>query len=171
MTFLAFCLLLGHFLGNHSVLDILRQEGYEIIHVPPDHQETVTEWVSTGECENICIILLWRLNNSNIIKSRALYDSSFVQVINHRLHLKPLDPDKMMNGKSKHHSDNVIVIWTVKQSICALWAFGKRADTVHVDIHQLGRSTSILFSLESTYLTSDLLKCSADTVQIVLCNK
>ncbi|XP_074491599.1 metalloprotease TIKI2 [Sebastes fasciatus] len=33
----------GHFLGNHSVLDILRQEGYEIIHVPPDHQETVTE--------------------------------------------------------------------------------------------------------------------------------
>ncbi|XP_059196643.1 metalloprotease TIKI2 [Centropristis striata] len=33
----------GHFLGNHSVLDILRQEGYEIVHVPPDHQEPVTE--------------------------------------------------------------------------------------------------------------------------------
>uniref|UniRef100_A0A3Q3XPS9 Metalloprotease TIKI n=1 Tax=Mola mola TaxID=94237 RepID=A0A3Q3XPS9_MOLML len=29
----------GHFLGNHSVLDILRQEGYEIVHMPPDHQE------------------------------------------------------------------------------------------------------------------------------------
>lgn len=29
----------GHFLGNHSVLDILRQEGYEIIHTPSDHQE------------------------------------------------------------------------------------------------------------------------------------
>uniref|UniRef100_A0A3Q3K4V6 Metalloprotease TIKI n=1 Tax=Monopterus albus TaxID=43700 RepID=A0A3Q3K4V6_MONAL len=29
----------GHFLGNHSVLDILRQEGYEIIHMPSDHQE------------------------------------------------------------------------------------------------------------------------------------
>ncbi|XP_060889143.1 metalloprotease TIKI2 [Labrus mixtus] len=33
----------GHFLGNHSVLDILRQEGYEIIHMPSDHQEPVTE--------------------------------------------------------------------------------------------------------------------------------
>lgn len=33
----------GHFLGNRSVLDILRQEGYEIVHVPPDHQEPVTE--------------------------------------------------------------------------------------------------------------------------------
>uniref|UniRef100_A0A8D0A9Z9 Metalloprotease TIKI n=1 Tax=Sander lucioperca TaxID=283035 RepID=A0A8D0A9Z9_SANLU len=33
----------GHFLGNHSVLDILRQEGYEIVHVPPDHQEPVTK--------------------------------------------------------------------------------------------------------------------------------
>ncbi|KAK0139282.1 Metalloprotease TIKI2 [Merluccius polli] len=30
----------GHFLGNHSVLDILRQEGYEIVHTPSDHQET-----------------------------------------------------------------------------------------------------------------------------------
>uniref|UniRef100_A0A8C6T2T8 Metalloprotease TIKI n=1 Tax=Neogobius melanostomus TaxID=47308 RepID=A0A8C6T2T8_9GOBI len=29
----------GHFLGNHSVLDILQQEGYEIIHTPSDHQE------------------------------------------------------------------------------------------------------------------------------------
>ncbi|KAK7888939.1 hypothetical protein WMY93_024499 [Mugilogobius chulae] len=29
----------GHFLGNHSILDILRQEGYEIIHTPSDHQE------------------------------------------------------------------------------------------------------------------------------------
>ncbi|TWW57855.1 Metalloprotease TIKI2 [Takifugu flavidus] len=33
----------GHFLGNHSVLEILRQEGYEIVHIPPDHQEPVTE--------------------------------------------------------------------------------------------------------------------------------
>ncbi|GLD70557.1 metalloprotease TIKI2-like protein, partial [Lates japonicus] len=33
----------GHFLGNHSVLDILRQEGYEIIHMPSVHQEPVTE--------------------------------------------------------------------------------------------------------------------------------
>nr|XP_043899397.1 metalloprotease TIKI2 [Solea senegalensis] len=33
----------GHFLGNHSVLDILRQEGYEIIHMPSDHQEPVAE--------------------------------------------------------------------------------------------------------------------------------
>ncbi|XP_054459217.1 metalloprotease TIKI2 isoform X2 [Anoplopoma fimbria] len=33
----------GHFLGNHSVLDILRQEGYQIVHVSPDHQEPVTE--------------------------------------------------------------------------------------------------------------------------------
>ncbi|CAL8307893.1 unnamed protein product [Lota lota] len=30
----------GHFLGNHSVLDILRQEGYEIVHTPSDHQGT-----------------------------------------------------------------------------------------------------------------------------------
>ncbi|XP_072245732.1 metalloprotease TIKI2 isoform X1 [Leuresthes tenuis] len=29
----------GHFLGNHSVLDILRREGYEILHTPSDHQE------------------------------------------------------------------------------------------------------------------------------------
>ncbi|XP_005920923.1 metalloprotease TIKI2 isoform X1 [Haplochromis burtoni] len=33
----------GHFLGNHSVLDILRQEGYEIVHMPSDHQEPATE--------------------------------------------------------------------------------------------------------------------------------
>uniref|UniRef100_A0A1A8U689 Metalloprotease TIKI n=1 Tax=Nothobranchius furzeri TaxID=105023 RepID=A0A1A8U689_NOTFU len=33
----------GHFLGNHSVLDILRQEGYEVVHMPSDHQETGTE--------------------------------------------------------------------------------------------------------------------------------
>ncbi|KAG8003643.1 Metalloprotease TIKI2, partial [Nibea albiflora] len=33
----------GHFLGNHSVLDILRQEGYEIVHMAPDHQEPVTD--------------------------------------------------------------------------------------------------------------------------------
>ncbi|XP_034532074.1 metalloprotease TIKI2 isoform X1 [Notolabrus celidotus] len=33
----------GHFLGNHSVLDILRQEGYEIIHMPSDHKEPVKE--------------------------------------------------------------------------------------------------------------------------------
>ncbi|XP_029002339.1 metalloprotease TIKI2 [Betta splendens] len=31
----------GHFLGNHSVLDILRQEGYQIVHMPSDHQEPV----------------------------------------------------------------------------------------------------------------------------------
>ncbi|KAG7283658.1 hypothetical protein CRUP_020431 [Coryphaenoides rupestris] len=30
----------GHFLGNHSVLDILRQQGYEIVHTPSDQQET-----------------------------------------------------------------------------------------------------------------------------------
>lgn len=41
--FCRFCLPLGHFLGNHSVLDILRQEGYEIVHMPPDHKEPVTE--------------------------------------------------------------------------------------------------------------------------------
>lgn len=33
----------GHFLGNHSVLNILRQEGYEIVHVPSDHQEPATD--------------------------------------------------------------------------------------------------------------------------------
>ncbi|XP_071343782.1 metalloprotease TIKI2 [Trachinotus anak] len=33
----------GHFLGNHSVLDILRQEGYEIVHMPSDHQEPAAE--------------------------------------------------------------------------------------------------------------------------------
>ncbi|KAK2835602.1 hypothetical protein Q5P01_016086 [Channa striata] len=33
----------GHFLGNHSVLDILRQEGYEIVHMPPDHEDPFTE--------------------------------------------------------------------------------------------------------------------------------
>ncbi|XP_026887865.2 metalloprotease TIKI2 isoform X2 [Electrophorus electricus] len=32
----------GHFLGNHSVLDILRQEGYEVDHTPS--QEPVTRW-------------------------------------------------------------------------------------------------------------------------------
>ncbi|XP_067249735.1 metalloprotease TIKI2 isoform X3 [Chanodichthys erythropterus] len=31
----------GHFLGNHSVLDILRQEGYEVEHTPA--QEPITE--------------------------------------------------------------------------------------------------------------------------------
>ncbi|AWP11034.1 putative metalloprotease TIKI2-like [Scophthalmus maximus] len=31
----------GHFLGNHSVLDILRQQGFEIVHMPSDHQEPV----------------------------------------------------------------------------------------------------------------------------------
>ncbi|XP_071382232.1 metalloprotease TIKI2 isoform X1 [Centroberyx affinis] len=39
----------GHFLGNHSVLDILRQEGYEIVHTPSDHQEPITESVAEGE--------------------------------------------------------------------------------------------------------------------------
>ncbi|KAF3690980.1 Metalloprotease TIKI2 [Channa argus] len=38
----------GHFLGNHSVLDILRQEGYEIVHMPSDHEDPVTE-KKTGE--------------------------------------------------------------------------------------------------------------------------
>ncbi|XP_053178435.1 metalloprotease TIKI2 [Scomber japonicus] len=33
----------GHFLGNRSVLDILRQEGYEIVHTASDHQEPVAE--------------------------------------------------------------------------------------------------------------------------------
>ncbi|XP_061894874.1 metalloprotease TIKI2 isoform X1 [Entelurus aequoreus] len=32
----------GHFLGNHSVLDILQQDGYEIVHVTPDTPEYVT---------------------------------------------------------------------------------------------------------------------------------
>ncbi|KAL1022933.1 hypothetical protein UPYG_G00034390 [Umbra pygmaea] len=35
--------LLGHFLGNHSVLDILRQEGYEVVHTPSHYQEPITE--------------------------------------------------------------------------------------------------------------------------------
>ncbi|KAM8745135.1 metalloprotease TIKI2 [Acanthopagrus schlegelii] len=39
----------GHFLGNHSVLDILRQEGYEIVHMPPDYQEPVKESKPAGE--------------------------------------------------------------------------------------------------------------------------
>lgn len=33
----------GHFLGNHSVLDILRQEGYQIVHEPSDHHQPVPE--------------------------------------------------------------------------------------------------------------------------------
>ncbi|KAG9351258.1 hypothetical protein JZ751_025150, partial [Albula glossodonta] len=36
------CFLLGHFLGNHSVLDILRQEGYEVDHTLPG--EPITEY-------------------------------------------------------------------------------------------------------------------------------
>ncbi|KAJ7992969.1 hypothetical protein DPEC_G00267580, partial [Dallia pectoralis] len=32
-----------HFLGNHSVLDILSQEGYEVVHTPSDHQEPITD--------------------------------------------------------------------------------------------------------------------------------
>ncbi|XP_068599736.1 metalloprotease TIKI2 [Brachionichthys hirsutus] len=39
----------GHFLGNHSVLDILRQEGYDVVHLPPDHQEPATESRPTEE--------------------------------------------------------------------------------------------------------------------------
>ncbi|XP_072295117.1 metalloprotease TIKI2 [Eucyclogobius newberryi] len=39
----------GHFLGNHSVLDILRQEGYDIIHTPSDHQELDREKIPRGE--------------------------------------------------------------------------------------------------------------------------
>ncbi|XP_034035695.1 metalloprotease TIKI2 isoform X2 [Thalassophryne amazonica] len=38
----------GHFLGNHSVLDILRQDGYEIIHTPSDQQDPVTESTPYG---------------------------------------------------------------------------------------------------------------------------
>ncbi|KAM9763110.1 metalloprotease TIKI2 isoform 2-T2 [Menidia menidia] len=30
----------GHFLGNNSVLDILRREGYKIFHTPSDHQDS-----------------------------------------------------------------------------------------------------------------------------------
>ncbi|XP_036409552.1 metalloprotease TIKI2 isoform X2 [Megalops cyprinoides] len=37
----------GHFLGNHSVLDILRQEGYEVEHTPPG--EPITEQPSQTE--------------------------------------------------------------------------------------------------------------------------
>lgn len=33
----------GHFLGNHSVLDILRQEGFEVEHLPSDHPPSTTE--------------------------------------------------------------------------------------------------------------------------------
>ncbi|XP_014326685.1 metalloprotease TIKI2-like [Xiphophorus maculatus] len=33
----------GHFLGNHSVLDILKLDGYEIVHLLSDHHEQVTE--------------------------------------------------------------------------------------------------------------------------------
>ncbi|KAM8888140.1 metalloprotease TIKI2 isoform 1-T1 [Synchiropus picturatus] len=33
----------GHFLGNRSVLDILRQDGYEIEHLPAGHPESTTE--------------------------------------------------------------------------------------------------------------------------------
>ncbi len=35
----------GHFLGNHSVLDILRQEGYDVEHTLA--QEPITQWVHT----------------------------------------------------------------------------------------------------------------------------
>ncbi|XP_062311433.1 metalloprotease TIKI2-like [Osmerus eperlanus] len=35
----------GHFLGNHSVLDILRQEGYEVVHTPSHPQQPITEGV------------------------------------------------------------------------------------------------------------------------------
>lgn len=38
----------GHFLGNHSVLDILRQEGYEVVHTPSHPQEPITEVVPEG---------------------------------------------------------------------------------------------------------------------------
>ncbi|XP_010870117.1 metalloprotease TIKI2 [Esox lucius] len=33
----------GHFLGNHSVLDILSQEGYEVVHTSSHYQEPITE--------------------------------------------------------------------------------------------------------------------------------
>lgn len=38
--------LLGHFLGNHSVLDILTQEGHEIVHMPAEPPGAAAEWVS-----------------------------------------------------------------------------------------------------------------------------
>lgn len=41
----------GHFLGNHSVLDILRQEGYEIIHTSSDHQEPDPENIPREESQ------------------------------------------------------------------------------------------------------------------------
>ncbi|XP_056108319.1 metalloprotease TIKI2 [Rhinichthys klamathensis goyatoka] len=34
----------GHFLGNHSVLDILRQEGYEVEHTPAQEPITQRSW-------------------------------------------------------------------------------------------------------------------------------
>uniref|UniRef100_W5LB76 Metalloprotease TIKI n=1 Tax=Astyanax mexicanus TaxID=7994 RepID=W5LB76_ASTMX len=38
----------GHFLGNHSVLDILRQEGYQVEHTPA--QELITQsWAEVGD--------------------------------------------------------------------------------------------------------------------------
>ncbi|XP_076009301.1 metalloprotease TIKI2 [Genypterus blacodes] len=39
----------GHFLGNRSVLDMLRQEGYEIVHMPSDYQEPITDAPSRKE--------------------------------------------------------------------------------------------------------------------------
>ncbi|XP_051950068.1 metalloprotease TIKI2-like isoform X1 [Xyrauchen texanus] len=42
----------GHFLGNHSVLDILRQEGYEVEHTPA--QEPITQ--SLSEVEGTTVI-------------------------------------------------------------------------------------------------------------------
>ncbi|KAM9849202.1 metalloprotease TIKI2 isoform 2-T2 [Aulostomus maculatus] len=42
----------GHFLGNHSVLDILRQDGYQIDHLPSDHQEPVTDKPGEASQEN-----------------------------------------------------------------------------------------------------------------------
>ncbi|CAL8237197.1 unnamed protein product, partial [Boreogadus saida] len=44
-----------HFLGNHSVLDILRQEGYEIVHTPSDHQETPPGEEAVGRGEDTTV--------------------------------------------------------------------------------------------------------------------
>ncbi|KAL1270044.1 hypothetical protein QQF64_032333 [Cirrhinus molitorella] len=39
----------GHFLGNHSVLDILRQEGYEVEHTPAQEPITQRSWSEVEE--------------------------------------------------------------------------------------------------------------------------
>ncbi|XP_060788525.1 metalloprotease TIKI2 isoform X1 [Neoarius graeffei] len=43
----------GHFLGNHSVLDILRQEGYEVEHTPAQEPAATLSW--NGEMEGTTV--------------------------------------------------------------------------------------------------------------------